>query len=145
MGPSNGVGIINITLHFPPVNFQPTLWKINISKDANLHLAVSTCLGASFVHTIQPCTSLQRHFIQSHICSMHVCLAVTCHLHFWQNDQDLVCATVVTQRHYVCTLLYESSDTSNYTNASISHEVSILSETTNSNKYVTAMSYSSIN
>ena len=24
-------------------------------------------------------------------------LAVTCHLHFWQNDQDLLCATVVTR------------------------------------------------
>ena len=28
---------------------------------------------------------------------MHACLAVTCHLHFWQNDRDLLCATVVTQ------------------------------------------------
>ena len=27
---------------------------------------------------------------------MHVCLAVTCHLHFWQNGWDLLCATVVT-------------------------------------------------
>ena len=27
---------------------------------------------------------------------MHVCLAVICHLHFWQNDRDLLCATVVT-------------------------------------------------
>ena len=26
------------------------------------------------------------HFIQSHICKVPVCLAVTCHLHFWQND-----------------------------------------------------------
>ena len=25
-----------------------------------------------------------------------VCLAVTCHLHFWQNDWDLLCATAVT-------------------------------------------------
>ena len=25
-----------------------------------------------------------------------MCLAVTCHLHFWQNDQDLLCATAVT-------------------------------------------------
>ena len=28
---------------------------------------------------------------------MYVCLAVTCHLHFWQNDRDLLRATVVTQ------------------------------------------------
>ena len=27
---------------------------------------------------------------------MRVCLAVTGHLHFWQNDQNLVCATAVT-------------------------------------------------
>ena len=26
----------------------------------------------------------------------HACLAVTCHLHFWHNDQDLLHATVVT-------------------------------------------------
>ena len=28
---------------------------------------------------------------------MYACLAVTCHLHFWQNDQDFLCATVVTR------------------------------------------------
>ena len=28
---------------------------------------------------------------------VHVHLAVTCHLHFWQNDQDLLRATAVTQ------------------------------------------------
>ena len=28
---------------------------------------------------------------------VYACLAVTCHLHFWQHDQDLLCATVVTQ------------------------------------------------
>ena len=27
---------------------------------------------------------------------MHACLAVTCHLHFWQNDWDLSSATTVT-------------------------------------------------
>ena len=26
------------------------------------------------------------HFMQSHICKVYACLAVTCHLHFWQND-----------------------------------------------------------
>ena len=34
------------------------------------------------VYTVQPCT------MSHHICRVHVCLAVTCHLHFWQNDQD---------------------------------------------------------
>ena len=36
------------------------------------------------------------HFMQSHICKVYACLAVTCHLHFWQNDWDISCATVVT-------------------------------------------------
>ena len=36
------------------------------------------------------------HFMQSHIRKVYACLAVTCHLHFWQNDRDLLCATVVT-------------------------------------------------
>ena len=44
-------------------------------------------LGTCSVYTIQPCTSLQSHFIQSHIHKVHV----------WQNDQDLLCATAVTQ------------------------------------------------
>ena len=30
--------------------------------------------------------------MQSHICRVHVRLAVTCHLHFQQNDQDLLLA-----------------------------------------------------
>ena len=37
------------------------------------------------------------HFMQSHICKVYACLAVTCHLHFWQNDRDLLGATAVTR------------------------------------------------
>ena len=39
------------------------------------------------------CTPYNHTPCQSHICRVlqHVCLAVTCHLHFWQNDQDLSC------------------------------------------------------
>jgi len=33
------------------------------------------------------------HFLQSHIRKVHACLPVTCHLHFWQNDRDLLRAT----------------------------------------------------
>ena len=33
------------------------------------------------------------HFLQSHIRKVYACLAVTCHLHFWQNDRDLLRAT----------------------------------------------------
>ena len=44
-----------------------------------------------------PYNHAARHFVQSHICTVYVCLAVTCHLHFWQDDWDLVCATAVTR------------------------------------------------
>ena len=54
--------------------------------------------GASFVYTIQLCTSLQCHFIQSHIGRVYVYLAVTCHLHFWGNNRDLLRATAVTRK-----------------------------------------------
>ena len=37
------------------------------------------------------------HFMQSHIRPVHACLAVTFHLHFWQNDRDLLRATAVTR------------------------------------------------
>ena len=37
------------------------------------------------------------HFMQSHIRNVYACLAVTWHLHFWQNDRDLVRATAVTR------------------------------------------------
>ena len=39
------------------------------------------------------------HFMQSHICKMYVYLAVTCHLHFWQNDRGILRATVLAQPH----------------------------------------------
>ena len=60
-------------------------------------IAGATCnccrRGARSVYTIIPYTSLQCHFIQSHIRRVCVCLAVTCHLHFW----DLLRATAVTR------------------------------------------------
>ena len=33
--------------------------------------------------------------MQSHIRKVYACLAVACHLHFWQNDRDLLRATPV--------------------------------------------------
>ena len=33
------------------------------------------------------------YFMQSHILEVHAYLAVTCHLHFWQNDRGLLRAT----------------------------------------------------
>ena len=35
--------------------------------------------------------------MQSHIRRVYASLAVTCHLHFWQYDQDLLYATVEMQ------------------------------------------------
>ena len=35
--------------------------------------------------------------MQSHIRKVYACLAATCHLHFWQNDWDLLRATAVTR------------------------------------------------
>ena len=46
------------------------------------------------VYTMQTGTA-SHHFVHGHMCRVHECLAVTCHLHFWQNDQDLLCATGV--------------------------------------------------
>ena len=49
-----------------------------------------------------PCTPYNHapcHFMQSHICiirKVHAYLAVTCHLHFWQNGRGLLHATAVT-------------------------------------------------
>ena len=37
------------------------------------------------------------HFMQSHIRKVYACLAVTCHLHFGQNDWDISHATAVTR------------------------------------------------
>ena len=36
------------------------------------------------------------HFMRSHKCKVHAYLTGTCHLHFWQNDRDLLHATAVT-------------------------------------------------
>ena len=47
--------------------------------------------------TIQPCTGLRCNFTESHRRRVRVCLAVTCHLQFWENDRDLLRATAVTR------------------------------------------------
>ena len=42
--------------------------------------------------------------MQSHTHKVHVFLAVTCHLHFWQNDWDLLHSTAVTQLNLTLSL-----------------------------------------
>ena len=58
--------------------------------------ATWTCchLGAFCVHhaTMHHVTSCE-----SHIRKVYACLAVTCHLRFWQNDRGLLRATAVTR------------------------------------------------
>ena len=44
-----------------------------------------------------PYNHVPYHFMQSHIRKVYACLAVTCHLRFWQNDLSLLSATAVTQ------------------------------------------------
>ena len=44
-----------------------------------------------------PYNHVSCHFMQSHIRKAYVCLAVTCHLHFWQNDWDRLRVTAVTR------------------------------------------------
>ena len=44
-----------------------------------------------------PYNHAPRHFMQSHIPKVYACLPVTCHLHLWQNDRDLLRATAVTR------------------------------------------------
>ena len=41
------------------------------------------------MYTVQHCASSQCHVIRSHIRRVYVCLAVTFHLHLWQNDRDI--------------------------------------------------------
>ena len=46
------------------------------------------------VYSTQPCT-MSCHFMQSHIHRVRECFPVTCHLHFWQNDLDLLHSVAV--------------------------------------------------
>ena len=55
----------------------------------------TTAVSAQVLYTL--CNHAPCHFMQSHMCKVYACLSVTCHLHFWQNDQDLLRATVVTR------------------------------------------------
>ena len=42
-------------------------------------------------------TNAEARFNKIHIRKVYACLAVTCHLHLWQNDRDFLRATVVTR------------------------------------------------
>ena len=54
----------------------------------------TAAVSAQFLCT--PYNHARCHLMESHIRKVYACLAVTCHLHFWQNDRDLLRATAVT-------------------------------------------------
>ena len=45
--------------------------------------------------------------MQSYIRKVYAYLAVTCHLHFWQNDRGLLRATAVTLHSYLSLTIYK--------------------------------------
>ena len=57
----------------------------------HMKLLPSQCI-LRMLYNHAPC-----HSMQSHIRHVHACLAVTCHLHFWQNDRGLLDAPAVTR------------------------------------------------
>ena len=69
-------------------------WHIRDTTTAKLLL--SWCLMSSDViwHIRDKLWPMPKH---GSIRKVHACLAVTCHLHFWQNDRDFLRATVVTR------------------------------------------------
>ena len=85
--------------------------KIISSPKAMIPLVVSWCgvliaLTYGWCHIkLQPsrpflCRTYNHvpyHFMQTHIRTAHAWLAATYHLHFWQNDRDLLRATAVTR------------------------------------------------
>ena len=75
--------------------FYSTFWNIHRSGLQRCLIVTwlvpreTAVVSARSVYTIQPCT-MSRHFMQIHIRRVPACLVVTCHLHFWQNDRDLL-------------------------------------------------------
>ena len=65
----------------------------------------TVAISARSVYTHALC-----HFMQSHIRKVHAYLAVTCHLHFWQNDWGLSRATAV-ERESRCWRWGEDTET----------------------------------
>ena len=90
-----------LNIHRSGVLWRCLIVKWLVPRETAAFLACS-------LYTIQPCT-VSRYFMQSHIRRVHACLVVTCHLHFWQNDRDLLHATAVTQGWIEGILEWESA------------------------------------
>ena len=73
-----------------------TVWSLHGWCHVKLLLSRRTfCL-----HHTEPCTSLQCHCSTTHTYRIYIgcmCLAVTCHQRFWQNDWDFLRASAVTR------------------------------------------------
>ena len=85
---------------FEPATFQSRVrcsnhWAIPAPTFVWL-LLLSWCLMSSDViwHIRDKLWPMPKH---GSIRKVYACLAVTCHLHFWQNDRDFLRATVVTR------------------------------------------------
>ena len=67
----------------------------------SLYGLITPTLGKDFINTCHLLynlvTNAEARFNKSHIRKVYACLAVTCHLHFWQNDRDFLRATAVTR------------------------------------------------
>ena len=86
----------------------------------NFRSFIHSTAAASAQVLCTPYNHAPCHFMQSHIRKVCACLAVTCHLHFWQNDQDILRATAVTRgmcdvfplsRYFFSSFLHLFSDT----------------------------------
>ena len=70
--------------------------KLFIVRFLNIHRSgVLTALAWLVPHETAAISAC--HFMQSYIRKVYACLAVTCHLRFWQNDRGLLRATAVTR------------------------------------------------
>ena len=77
-----------------PPQLSHSSWTMESRNDDELMLNVLRC---HLTYEGQVVTNAEARFNKSHIRKVYACLAVTCHLHFWQNDWDFLRATVVTQ------------------------------------------------
>ena len=93
--------------HCAPMRFYMSDWLfiarffLNISQGGVLTaLACLVPHETAAVSAQVLCTPYNHapcNFMPSHIHKVYACLAVTCHLHFWQNDRDDLRATAVTR------------------------------------------------
>ena len=62
-----------------------------------MHTTLGVTYATSWRVLCTPYNHAPCHFMQSHIRKVHAWVAVTCHLHFWQNDRDRLRVTAVTR------------------------------------------------